>query len=250
MLFNYIRRNFGRFLQNIGASAGVFSTLGVLVLIAAIYFIMLALRRRRARQLDREMDEVSFVPESLRYFADGGDDTRYLSASPDLSAQSHGGERPVRPPQPVYGYGASRERLESDASAGVAGIGALRALRMAERANSQIVQPPRVQVYASVGALAKVSSMSAPVQFGVASPPPQLLQKGYMSHYVSVASPSPAESAGIGSGYGRSVVHSPPATARSTSHIPLSALPNPFDSGEGEPKADVERPRVLKVANE
>ncbi|KAJ6615214.1 hypothetical protein B0H10DRAFT_80485 [Mycena sp. CBHHK59/15] len=217
------------FFQNKGAVAGVFSTIGILTLIVLVYLITCALRRRRARKLDREMDELSFVPSGSLPNKDDADLPRHLGGSIDLSAQSHGTytQPPLSPPQSYrdgYGYSRSQAEYKSYSRAGAAGIGAAYShsqtrapattyapVFMEERGpRLQIVQPQRTQVHLTQTNTASLApSLSAPVH-RAPSPSP----KDYMSKYTTApASPE------VGS-----------SPTRPLSEIPLSALPNPHSN--------------------
>lgn len=219
--------------------------IGLVAAIILVYLITRVLRRRRQRQLDREMDAVSFVPASLQAIVDDDDDAgpRHLP-SLDLSSGSHGAQSgysgysgasysqpPLPMPQQQHNYGfAQRDYASSEYSnAGAAGVGATRGLPPALTREPQMVQPQRAMVrqmqpvQADTG-LAHKPSQSATV-YNAAEPSGPLPTGDYLSNYSS-----------------------PPASGESeylspTTEIPLSPpLPNPY-GGDEKPQ------RVLKVGS-
>ncbi|KAF7298402.1 hypothetical protein MKEN_01364900 [Mycena kentingensis (nom. inval.)] len=61
------------FWHNKGAVAGVFTVVGIIALVGLFYLTTCIMRRRRAARYEAEMDEVSFIPPSLRAIADSED---------------------------------------------------------------------------------------------------------------------------------------------------------------------------------
>lgn len=260
--FSRFTKTRSRFLENKGAVAGVFSTIGILTAIFLIYCITRALRRRRARRLDREMDTMAFVPDSLRAIAAEDDDEPHRFVSLELSSASHGTYKApsLSPPQHAYGFPPQRDydyAASEYSNAGAAGIGAARAgsvtrgppppvpAFMADSGPPRIAQQPqRVQAQAyhshdathaqSQSALVHMHSLSQSSQVHThagsqvspqAAPSPPA--KDYLSNYMS-----PPKSAEL----------SP------TTEIPLSpapVLPNPYGLWEEEDGAGVHK--VLKV---
>ncbi|KAJ7122201.1 hypothetical protein C8R44DRAFT_919393 [Mycena epipterygia] len=252
------------FLQNKAAMAGVFSTIGILTAIVLIYCITRALRRRRARRLDRDMDAIALVPDSLRAIAAEADNESHRLPSLDLSPASHGSPyKPpsLSPPQHAYGFPPQRDydyAASEYSNAGAAGIGAARTRSvtrgpsppvpafMADYGQPRIVQQPQraqAQVYhshdvaraQSQSALVHSLSQSSQVNTNAGSEgspqaAPPLPVKDYLSNYMS-----PPKSAEL----------SP------TTEIPLSpapALPNPYGQGEDEEDgAGVHK--VLKISD-
>jgi hypothetical protein len=242
--------------------AGVFSTLGIITLAAVVYFTTRALRRRRANKLDREIEEISFIPTSTHSLLKEDDDFY-----PSALHRSGSDSKPSQLASPdfygysVVGYRNTRQEPHVDyaytAGGGPAGIGAGRSMRASardrlpgnatyapafmdeRRQHPQIVQPQRAHVYnnapAPAASLAKVPSMSAEVlTHGDMPGPASSSVMDHMSNYATP--PSSAES--------QMNVGSPPGLRR-MSDIPLSPpLPNPHDQQHGGPGLQ----RVLKVS--
>ncbi|KAJ7019243.1 hypothetical protein C8F04DRAFT_350536 [Mycena alexandri] len=216
------------FFQNTAAVAGVFSALGVLVILVLIYSITRCVKSRRRRLLDREL-AISFAPDNLHGHAAGDVATHRRMPSVETTASSHDGYSGytgtsyyTQPPvahQEQYNYGFPQFDYASNgyyAGAG-GGSGAIAVGPPPPAARGFLGGPQMAQ--AQQYNAAPLTSR-APAQR--ASPPP----RDYISNYTTP--PVSAESMGL----------SP------TSNIPLSPpLPNPH--GE-QPDGS----RVLKVANE
>ncbi|KAK7050594.1 hypothetical protein R3P38DRAFT_3608434 [Favolaschia claudopus] len=85
------------FFENRAAIAGVFTAVGLVLLIPLLLILRCLSRRRRQQRLDREMDEVSAVPASVRAFLEDDDEASVDFSSPgshsyenEFSATSHG----------------------------------------------------------------------------------------------------------------------------------------------------------------
>ncbi|KAJ6451669.1 hypothetical protein C8R47DRAFT_300578 [Mycena vitilis] len=249
------------FLQNKGAVAGVFTAVGVLTLIVLVCMIRKIVRRRHRQQLDREMDEISFVPTALRAIVDDDDAGFHRLPSLDLSRTgSNGGytgytgnsvhsepygayEQPpmsVTVPQPQYNHASEQRGYTlhdygiADALAGgpVRSVSAVRRAPPGQIGESEpdIVQPPRAHVRQTAtfsptaeSGLVHRPSQSAVIQLAPTPSPPA---RDYFSNYTT-----------------------PPVSAESvemtTTDIPLSPpLPNPYGGHEDQHQ------RVLKVTNE
>ncbi|KAJ7616757.1 hypothetical protein DFH06DRAFT_105692 [Mycena polygramma] len=250
------------FLQNKGAVSAVFTAVGLLALIALVCVIRRIVRRRHRQQLDREMDEISFVPTALRAIVDDDDAGFHRLPSLDLSrtgsngaytgysgnsvhSESYGAyEQPpmsVTVPQPQYNYGSEQRGYtlhdygiaEAPAGGPVRSVSAVRRAPPGQIGESEreIVQPPRAHVRQTAtfsptaeSGLVHRPSQSAVIQLAPTPSPPA---RDYLSNYTT-----------------------PPASAESmemtpTTDIPLSPpLPNPYGGYEDQQQ------RVLKVTNE
>lgn len=126
------------FFHNTGAVAGVFSVVGIIALVAIFFLLTSFVRRRRARKLDREIDEAAAVAANVQ--APDFDDYDYTSGTgigyAQYSETSHGTYN-----QPPLSHERSRNNLGDippvfdpynnstgggggGAGAGAAGIGA------------------------------------------------------------------------------------------------------------------------------
>lgn len=118
------------FFHNTGAVAGVFSAVGVIAIIAIFFLLTSFVRRRRARKLDREIDEAAAAAAASATAPDF-DDYDYTSGrgyghysetshgtfnQPPLSHESHNNLSDIPTYEPYGGAGG--------AGAGAAGIGA------------------------------------------------------------------------------------------------------------------------------
>ncbi|KAJ7633376.1 hypothetical protein DFH06DRAFT_691412 [Mycena polygramma] len=248
------------FLQNKGAVAGVFTAVGLLALIALVCVIRRIVRRRHRQQLDREMDEISFVPTALRAIVDDDDAGFHRLPSLDLSrtgsngastgysgnsvhSESYGAyeQPPMSVPQPQYNYGSEQRgytlhdygTAEAPAGGPVRSVSAVRRAPPGQIGESEpeIVQPPRAHVRQTAtfsptaeSGLVHRPSQSAVIQLAPTPSPPA---GDYLSNYTTP--PASAESTDM-----------PPIT-----DIPLSPpLPNPYGGYEDQ------QHRVLKVTNE
>ncbi|KAJ7041626.1 hypothetical protein C8F04DRAFT_1252946 [Mycena alexandri] len=208
------------FFQNTAAVAGVFSALGVLVILVLIYSITRCVKSRRRRLLDREL-AISFAPDNLHGHAAGDVTTHRRMPSVETTASSHDGYY-TQPPvshQEQYNYGFPQFDYASNGYyAGAGGGSGAVAVGPPPPAARGFLGGPQMAQAQQYNAAPLTSR--APAQR--ASPPP----RDYISNYTTP--PVSAESMGL----------SP------TSNIPLSPpLPNPH--GE-QPDSS----RVLKVANE
>ncbi|KAJ7794243.1 hypothetical protein B0H14DRAFT_3497156 [Mycena olivaceomarginata] len=206
--------------HNTAAVAGVFTAVGILSAILLIYLLTLAIRRRRQRALDREMDQVMFVPASLRAIVDDddGDGPRGHLPSLDLSSGSHGysaashGTFPQQRPE-YEGYDYDYGYAQSEYSdAGVAGVGAARSMPR-KPSEPHIVQPQRAKMH--------LGGLSSTITTGMLLKPlPHRLRRTICRNYTS-----------------------PPVESESPTTDP-PPLPNPHGGDEPPEK------RVLKVTNE
>jgi hypothetical protein len=122
------------FFHNTGAVAGVFSVVGIIALVAIFFLLTSFVRRRRARKLDREIDEAAAAAANVQ--APDFDDYDYTSGTgigyAQYSETSHGTYN-----QPPLSHERSRNNLgdvppvfdaynnnTGGAAAGAAGIGA------------------------------------------------------------------------------------------------------------------------------
>ncbi|KAF7359782.1 hypothetical protein MVEN_00703100 [Mycena venus] len=242
------------FFRHTAAVAGVFTAVGVLSAILLIYLLTLVVRRRRQRALDREMDQATFVPASLRAIVDDvdADSARGHLPSLDLSSGSHGYSAAshgtyTQPPLGTqqynnYGGGFPQQWSEFEgydygyaqsvhSDAGAAGVGTARSMSR-QPSEPRIVQPQRARMYRTethAGAdaeLAQKPSQSAIV----------FHDHDHDAHAVETSAPPPAKD------YLSNYTSPPVEPEIPASDIP--PLPTPHPGGELQEK------RVLKVANE
>ncbi|KAJ7354155.1 hypothetical protein DFH08DRAFT_41247 [Mycena albidolilacea] len=149
------------FFQNTAAVAGVFTAVGLIYALLFIYLLILLVRRRRQRALEREMDAVSFVPASLRAIVDyaDADDPQHLPSldpSSDTS-RSHGGHSGYSgdiwtqpqlpaPQQQQNSYGFPQQREYTPGGYGGATVGGAR--KQSETVQAQRARVYRIQIHA------------------------------------------------------------------------------------------------------
>jgi len=198
------------FFQNTAAVAGVFSAVGVLLILVFIYCITRCVKSRRRRLLDREL-AISFAPDNLHGHANADGATHRRMPSVESAKSSYDGHNGytgtsyyTQPPVthqeqynhgfPQFDYASNGYYAGAGAGPGMAAVGPAPPARRPEPAFLGGPQMAQAQQYSA-----------AP--------------RGYMSNYTT-----------------------PPASGES--NIPLSPpLPNPH--GEQHDGS-----RVLKVANE
>jgi len=114
------------FIHNKGAVAAVFSVAGIIGLVVIFFILTGFIRRRRARKLDREIDEAAAVAASAQ--APDFDDIDYTSGYGPYSETSHGtlSQPPLSHEQSHHDIPTSYESYSGAGGpgAGAAGIGA------------------------------------------------------------------------------------------------------------------------------
>ena len=143
------------FFQNTGAVAGVFTVVGIVVLVLVIAIVTNAIRRRRAKKLDREIAEAAaeaahaqpaftdddyFPPDDRLGGGKSGGDLRSMTTG--YSDTTHGTFA-----QPPMGHGESYNMAELSpydygaAAAGAAGVGAMGLNRARSMGQNNQTQP-------------------------------------------------------------------------------------------------------------
>ncbi|TFK24654.1 hypothetical protein FA15DRAFT_687404 [Coprinopsis marcescibilis] len=152
---------FFRFFENTGAVAGVFSVVGLIVLAVIVALATNAVRRRRAKKFDREIEEAAREAAATQPpagFLDDDDDYRRAGgygggsssfpSGPYSDISSHGTfqQSPLQPHEsygmreigghgPVSGPGPAPGEVFNYGAAGAAGIGVARARSMRDGGN-------------------------------------------------------------------------------------------------------------------